>query len=74
MRDSSAPEPDGPRKDLRGQLRPPMTCTQLQKCAEMIARYRRPGRRDDEAGLGAPVDPRKPNTLSGGATAPLEFD
>ena len=38
-----------------------------------LKRRRRKGGKDDEEG-GVPVEPNKPNTLSGGAAAELEFD
>ena len=72
MRESSSSQPDGPRKDLQGQPRVRMTFQQLQLYAEMIERHRRSGRRDGEAG-GVPADPRRPNRLSGGAAAALDF-
>jgi hypothetical protein len=31
-------------------------------------------RRSDEGGQGVPVDPNRPNTLTGGAAAPLDFE
>jgi hypothetical protein len=41
--------------------------------AAIIVRKRRRGRKDLEPD-GVPVEPNRPNTLSGGAEAPLEFD
>lgn len=37
-------------------------------------RAKRPGRRKGEEPGGLPVEPNRPNTLSGGAAAALEFD
>lgn len=70
MRDASS---SGPRKDLHGERRTEMTLEQLQRLSERInkrSRRKGPGGFD----TGVPVDPRRPNTLSGGAAAPLEFD
>jgi hypothetical protein len=41
--------------------------------AWLEAQRRRPRRRSKDSG-GVPVEPNRPNTLSGGAAAPLEFD
>jgi hypothetical protein len=38
-----------------------------------LTRRRRKRDKDDEGG-GVPVEPNRPNTLSGGAAAELEFD
>lgn len=38
-----------------------------------LSRKRRP-RRPQSPGAGVPVEPNRPNNLSGGAAAPLEFD
>lgn len=78
MRDP-ANQPDYPRKDLGDGPIPPLTFDQLQAYAEFAAlaarsMRRRGRRRDGEAGAGIPADPRKPNTLSGGAAAALDFD
>ena len=37
-----------------------------------IKKSRRPGKRHEDGGV--PVEPDRPNTLSGGASAALEFD
>lgn len=36
--------------------------------------HRRPGKKRGKDSGGVPVEPNRPNTLSGGAAAPLEFD
>ena len=38
----------------------------------MAQKRRRPGKKFDDGGV--PVEPNRPNTLTGGAAAPLEFD
>lgn len=73
MRDIFSSQPDGPRKNWHGHPTARLTLEKLQQYAEMIDRLTRKGRRDGEAG-GVPADPRRPNTLSGGAAAALEFD
>jgi hypothetical protein len=47
----------------------------LRMIADLVAHMQR-GRRRPPGTAAAPIpaDPRKPNTLSGGAAAPLEFD
>lgn len=44
----------------------------------MEARFGKPGikrkRPEDEGGEGVPVEPNRPNNLTGGAAAALEFD
>lgn len=39
-----------------------------------IARWFKRGKRRDKDDGGVPVEPNRPNTLSGGAAAELEFD
>jgi len=39
-----------------------------------LGKHPRRGRHKDKDDGGVPVDPTKPNTLSGGAAAELEFD
>lgn len=73
MRDQFS-EPDGSRKSLHGERRLPMSLAQRQAYATLIPRFGRGGRRNGESGAGVAADPRKPNTLSGGAAAALEFD
>ncbi|UVO49850.1 hypothetical protein M0208_04690 [Sphingomonas sp. SUN019] len=44
----------------------------------LVARFkkrdRKPKRPADDGGEGVPVEPNRPNNLTGGATAALEFD
>jgi hypothetical protein len=44
----------------------------------MEARFKKPGskrkRPEDDGGEGVPVEPNRPNNLTGGAAAALEFD
>ncbi len=68
MHDTPSP---GPCRDSHGQLWPRMTLAQLCVAAERVMRRkRRPG---SASGDGVPADPRRPDTLSGGAAAALDF-
>jgi len=64
-------------------LRPPLIEAAIRRALGSEAAYlawleattrRRPHRGKDKDSGGVPVEPDRPNTLSGGAAAPLEFD
>ena len=62
-------------------LRHPLIEAEIRRALGSAAAYaawleattRKPRRKDKDCG-GVPVEPNRPNTLSGGAAAPLEFD
>ena len=67
------PVPDlGPRLSSEERLRVAREKTFVRR---MVDRLRRNHKRSDgEAGESVPVEPNRPNNLSGGAAAALEFD
>ena len=67
------PTPDlGPRRSSEERLRIARERTFASRLADRIKRRNK--RRDGEAGDSVPVEPNRPNDLSGGAAAALEFD
>ena len=46
----------------------------IERRIELAGGLRRDGRNSRPDADGVPVDPNRPNSLSGGAAAPLEFD
>ena len=63
------------RADLPQRYEPLRGLTLAEFRERRLRRRRRGGRRgDQEGGEGVPVDPDRPNHLSGGAAAALEFD
>jgi hypothetical protein len=67
--------PQPPRIDALGRLHmPDYAAAALALALQRLNRGRnKPKGRDADRG-GVPVEPNRPNTLSGGAAAPLEFD
>lgn len=69
------PNPDEPtrkpRKDLGGPA-PSSGIGGFRSPYPQLRRKRRDGRERDEGGV--PVEPDRPNTLGGGAAAPLDFE
>lgn len=67
------PTPDhAPRRSSEERLRLALKRAGIQRFADRLRRGKKRG--DGEVGEGAPVEPNRPNNLSGGAAAALEFD
>ena len=67
------PTPDhAPRRSSEERLRIVQERADIRRLMDRIRRGKKRG--DGEAGEGVPVEPNRPNNLSGGAAAALEFD
>jgi hypothetical protein len=68
------PRPEYPKRQFRLRRTHPSLTAALRGPAWVSFMKRRRSRRGDEEDGGVPVEPNRPNTLSGGAAAALEFD